>query len=228
MNINWKDKFKGQDVLILGNGPSLNKVNFNFIEGKKVIVMNSFEKMPWKDRVEIVAHCLGEPYENDNILLQSFENSLNGTNSLSFWLHFSFLKNISHLNSNKSLNFVLPCFEPSLGGSKIRLDRPIVGYQTTAQLAIQVALYMGFGNITLLGFDHDFLAVKDFLQHSYSDEKDPTDQLNKFSYYDKILLMKRMWEIYGYLKKTSTNHQAKIVNSSPTSYLDIFDFKKID
>lgn len=48
----------GGSVYLIANGPSLNNFNINSIFGKDVIVMNHFELADWKDKVNIVAHCM--------------------------------------------------------------------------------------------------------------------------------------------------------------------------
>lgn len=227
-NRKWKSFFHGQKVFIIGNGPSLNMVNRDIFKGHKVIVMNSFERATWKDEVEIVAHCIGEPYLEKSWIKESIIENIDGTNSLSYWLHFSSKDRLGEFKGDKYLYYVLPCIEAGLwNNNKINLDRPCLSYQTTAQMAIMVALYMGFKEIALIGFDHDWLASPDYSKHFFSDEKEDTDVLGSLDYFSIIKFMQRMWHLYYKLRKSAENDGAYIYNISPKTFLDVFDKKKI-
>jgi hypothetical protein len=184
--------------------------------------MNSFDRADWKDDVEIVAHCLGEPRKSSS-WGGHISGSINGTKSASYWLHLSSKGYLHSIDHGKNLNYVLPVFEPGIyPNRKIELHFPTLAYQTTAQLAILVALYMGFSEIFLLGFDHDWLASPKYSKHFYSNDKDPEDTLDRFTYLGIIDFTKRMWNIYYKLQEISEIHNAKIYNMTENSYLDVF------
>jgi len=220
----WDNKFAGEQIIILGNGPSLKTVDLKLLEGKKVIVMNSFEKADWKDKVEIIAHCIGEPYGSRGWSESSFIESIEGTDSHSYWLHYSSYNKLSKISKPDLVHYVFPGYESAIwGNNRFLLDHKTLAYQTTAQLAIQVAFYMGFNEILLLGFDHDWLASPDYSKHFYSDVRDPMDVLIGFNYFDIISLMHRMWNIYYTIKASSEKCNIKIYNLSQGSYLDVFE-----
>ena len=118
----------------------------------------------------------------------------------------------------------LPVYEPGILGTKnIKLDCPTLSYQTTAQLSIMVAMHMGFKQICLHGFDHDWLAATDYQRHFYSSDKDDTDCVEAMSYHEIISFMERMWRIYIKLDQLSKRQNIKILNCSRGSYLDVFE-----
>jgi hypothetical protein len=86
-----------------------------------------------------------------------------------------------------------------------------------------VAMHMGFNKILLHGFDHDWLATKDYSRHFYSNEQDDTDFLGTFSYHEIICVMERMWRIYIKLDQVSKRQEIKILNCSRGSFLDVFE-----
>jgi hypothetical protein len=220
-NLAWRDAFKGERVYVIANGPSLAAFDRRELHGRRVVVMNSFERAEWKSEVVIVAHCLGEPR-----LSPAWSDpcpTINGTNSASYWMHFSSKDQFSGLAQDKKIHYVLPGYGPHIWGRReVRLHRVTLGYQTTAQLAIMVALYMGFKDIVLLGFDHDWLASPNFSKHFYSSEPDPDDKLHTFSYYKIITSVLRMWEFYYALRSAADAHGATIRNWTPNSFLDVF------
>ena len=227
-NRKWQNVFEGDKVYILANGPSLNRLDLKQIEGEKVIVMNSFQNATWKDRVNIVAHCLGEPYCALAWREEDFIESIEGTKSKSYWLHYTSQNKIRNISKSKSLNYVFLPYESGIYFNKqICLHKPTLAYQTTAQLAIQVALYMGFKEIILLGFDHDWLASPEYSKHFYSNSKDSNDTIGEWNYLELINMLRRMWIIYYKLDSVSKNHNAKIYNSSSKTFLDVFEKRKM-
>lgn len=222
-NLVWRNAYLGEKVYVLGNGPSLSCVNRSLFRGHRVIVMNSFDRADWKDEFEIVAHCLGEPRLSPSWDDHIFYRSINGTKSASYWLHFSSKDHLCSKEHGKDLNYVLPVFEPGICPKrKIALHSAALAYQTTAQLAIQVALYLGFSEIYLLGFEHDWLASPEYSKHFYSSNKDQEDTLGRHSYLSIINFAQRMWNIYYKLQEISEAHNARIYNMTENSYLDVF------
>lgn len=220
-NVRWRNRYVGEEVVVAGNGPSLRSMDVDYLAGKNVIVMNNFYRGEWAKTVTPVATCFGEPpnspaWEDPTVI---FEN----TPSESYWLHISNIARKGPLAFDERFSYVLPGIEPKLFQTwPIRLDKLAVGYQNTGILAIQVALYMGFKSIKLVGFDHDWLASPEFSRHFYSDEKDPTDMLGTFSYLDLIKSAERTWEGYYAMDRAAKAHGARITNCSTKSFLDVF------
>ncbi len=217
---------KSKEVYVLANGPSLNNFPIDNLFGKEVIVMNNFHLSPWKDKVKIVAHCIGEPFES--IAWENPEKIIKGTDSYSYWLHYSNYKkaDLSRL-TDKAIHYVIPAIPPGLTFKTNRLNFGFIvpAYQTTAQMALMLAMYMGYNKIYLLGFDHDWLSNRNVSTHFYK----PSDQVKKsdlsiFSYYDLMTFVKRKWEIYIKIKDIAESRGVKIINLSNPSYLDVFEF----
>jgi len=214
----------GEKVFVIANGPSIDKINTDIYFGEKVIVMNSFQKAKWKNSVDIVAHCMGEPYIASAWSEEDILESIEGTDSQSYWLHYSSFGKINGVSKEKKLNYVFLPFEAGVWKrNNIQLHKPTLAYQTTAQLAIQVALHMGFKEIVLLGFDHDWLASPKYLKHFYSVNKDDTDKIGEMTYMEIIKLTERMWDIYYKIHKISLDNGVKIYNMNSYSYLDVFE-----
>jgi uncharacterized Rossmann fold enzyme len=224
----WKDRYPGELVYVLGNGPSLAALDRTVLRGKKVVVMNSFDRALWKHEVDIVAHCIGEPRNTTSWSREEILANIAGTNSQSYWLHFSSLGNLGGVPNGKAIHYVLPAIEPGIWGVRpFALHCSTLGYATTAQLAIQVALYMGFKKVVLLGFDHDWMASRDYSRHFYSVEKDSSDHLAELSYSQVINFMQRMWSVYYRIKLVAERSGATIRNATPGSYLDVFENEPI-
>jgi hypothetical protein len=214
----------GETVHILANGPSLDFECITKFEHQKIIVMNNFYKGGIDINLDIVACCYGEHSSSPGCSVENINDILKNTRAKSFWLDLS-LSDYTFVDVDIPINYVFPAYEPTLFGKRdIMLDKPTLSYQTTAQLAIMVAIHMGFRQIYLHGFDHDFLASKSHLKHFYSEDRDETDYLHSWGYYEAICVMERMWRIYIRIKRLTTRRGITISNCSSRSYLDVFDF----
>lgn len=228
-NSKFKNSKKGKTVYVIANGPSLNNFDTSSIYGKEVIVMNNFDLAEWKNKVSIVAHCIGEPNSSPHWGEDQIE-IMKGTNALSYWYHISNYNEveISNASLNKDCYFVASIVPHRLWNNrmKINLSRPSLGYQTTAQLALMVGLHMGYEKINLIGFDHDWLATPNISPHFYKERKGVRKaDLAVFSYINLINISLTMWEIYYKIKSSAINGKTKIVNLSIPTLLDVFDFK---
>ena len=213
----------GRSVVIIGNGPSLKNEEWSLYEGVDAIVMNLFNKGSVDAKVNIVAHCFGEPKTSSGWNRHEIVKSINEVTADAHWVHFSSIKHLSGIQTGKDVRCVLPGIEPSIwAGSRLRLDRVSMGYVTTAQLAIQVAVYMGYQKILLVGFDHDWLASPNYSRHFYSDDRDESDALQSMRYGEIINFMARMWSVYEALYFLSVKAGIEIRNGTEGGFLDVF------
>lgn len=223
-NSEWRGRYAGRRVFVIGNGPSLSTFDRLLLRGEKVIVMNAFNKATWKDEVDIVAHCIAEHRLAAAWNAADIRASIEGTQSASYWLDISSYAQIDGIDPAKQLYYVLPVFEPALWrGRRVDLQAPTISYQTTAQLAIQVAIHMGFKEVLLIGFDHDWLASPDYSRHFFSMDKETCDVLGQHTYLEIIEFMRRMWSIYYAMRQVTEAMGIKIVNLSAVTLLDVFE-----
>lgn len=210
-------------VFIVGNGPSLNETNWVAIKCHDFIVMNNYCKTRDQSDMNIVAHCYGEPSHSISWEARQIEKVIDEQLAKSYWLHSSSLKYFTeHKNKDKIHYFHAGC-EPALSLSRaISLDKIAISYETTAQMAIQLALFMGYKRIGLLGMDHDWPFSGSYLKHYYSLERDNNDHLGRESMMSLLTKYKHMWELYLALAASAEKHKAKIYNLNYKSKLDVF------
>lgn len=225
-NKKFKDVKSGK-VYILGNGPSLKDVNFSTLSGRDVVTMNSFHRGEVNANLNVVAHCFGEPTSSPAWMFDDFKDCLINNHAESHWVHFSSISSAKELQI--PVQIVVPGIEAALWRSaKVDLSSLSLGYASTAQLAIQVAMYLGYDDIVLLGFDHDWLASRDHSKHFYSDEKDLTDTLFQGSYLSILEMVERLWRLYISIAASAAKRGIKITNCTHNSHLDVFPFELID
>lgn len=220
-NSSLKGSYSGESVYIIGNGPSLNNFDLNKITNNHVITMNHFELHPLKNNFHIVAHCIGEPYT-----CETWEDPvgiLSGVNADTFWFNADAINYFSGDKRN-DIYYYLPGVSPLaelISGSDI--SKVALNYQSTSQMAINIAIYLGFKNIYLLGFDHDWLVTRGHSPHFYEEQEGVNiADFSKFSYLEMIEISKLLFETYYKIKKNAESSSSKIWNISDPSYLDVF------
>jgi hypothetical protein len=217
---------RSEKCLIIANGPSFNNIDPGKINKFDCIVMNSFWHYEYADELKIVALCLGDPLITSvhDFDMKAIENTKTDT----IVLDASKYKIYESKFPDKNFKYVA-CHIPHqiYFGKKIKLHRPFMGYQTSAQLAIMVALQMGYKSIGLVGFDHTWLSEMDRSSHFYdlNDDKEGSYKFSElgFTYLDRINASKSMFEIYLKLRNIASNLNAEIINYTKNSYLDVFE-----
>ncbi|MEN9479180.1 MAG: hypothetical protein RLZZ298_575 [Pseudomonadota bacterium] len=215
-----------ETVYVIGNGPSLNNFCLESIYDSDVITMNYFYAHPELNKLKIVAHCIGEPYGCSSWVDPT--NMVKNTPAKTYWFNLSAAKFCKNKFSKYNIFYYPPAFEVDCSlFASANLILPSIQYQSTSQMAIMVAIHMGYKNIYLLGFDHDWLTTKKgFSPHFYNEDSE-SDEIKRadfsaFSYLDMINISKNLFEIYARIKKIAIKNNIKIVNLSNPSYLDIF------
>jgi hypothetical protein len=148
----FKNRHKGQRCFIIGNGPSLNKVDLNQLNKEITFGVNgiylNYNKMGFYPTYYVIEDYLiaEDRSEEINALEQSFK-------FIPSYLDYTLKKNESSLNFNAFINYRDEPFEPIF--SKNCARRIGVGGSVT-YMCLQLAYYMGFQQIYLIGFDHNY------------------------------------------------------------------------
>lgn len=223
-------KKKRNKVVLIANGPSIASLNLvEMLKDVDTIVMNLFYKHQSINKLNIVAYCYGENGSDMN-MYHCVEHTKNILliNSDTYWFTSDFIKNLDI--NNPKIHFYFPGDDSVLKRSRknIDLSKRAPYFESTAQMAIIVAIAMGYREIFLLGYDHNFLAVDRYLDHFYteSDGELKSDMLiNNVDYQWLIRNCDKMWSRYKLIKKYADSRGIKIINCGRNSYLDVF--KKI-
>ena len=102
--------------------------------------------------------------------------------------------------------------------------------QTSAQIGIYLACYMGIKEIYLIGCDHDWIKHVGESRHFYDEKKSALMQTgynewtkggaSKFEFALESTL--KLWKRYGEIAEYAHQHGIKIYNATPGSLLDVF------
>ena len=144
----WKDKYLGKKAIILCNGPSLNKVDFDLI-GYDCFTFGLNKINLLFDRSSFRPSCITAV---NPFVIEQNRDFYNETNIPLFldsigtrkgWIHSR--SNVVYLHSgNKTDGFAKDC--------SMSINQ---GY-TVTYVALQLAFHMGFKSVALVGADHTF------------------------------------------------------------------------
>jgi len=155
---NFKNKFKDEACVIIGNGPSLNNMDLTKLHNVKTFGVNSIfllsEKISFKPTFYTVEDRLVVKHNQETILNYDVENKffphfykdqLSSKDSVFFHMDSRFYRDEYNILKNTNIKF-------SKNFSKVAFAG-----QTVTYLNIQLAYYMGFKNIYLIGVDFDYV-----------------------------------------------------------------------
>ncbi|WP_084154110.1 6-hydroxymethylpterin diphosphokinase MptE-like protein [Citrifermentans bremense] len=148
----FKDIHRGEDCFIIGNGPSLNKMDLSLLNDYHTFGMNKIYLL--FDRVDLVLDY--HVAVNDLVIKQSAEEfeSLGCPSFLSFGAAQGIVRELEHIYL-----LATDSYFPAPYSFYRELQQPITEGYTVTYVAMQLAYYMGFQNVFLVGVDHSFKAV---------------------------------------------------------------------
>ena len=139
-----RDAYHGEKAVILCNGPSLNKVNFDFLEGVFCFGLNKINLL--FDRSNFRPNAV--------VAVNRFVIEQNAAffNSTDIPLFISKV-GLGHIRRRRNVAFL-----PSTNVPRFARDVSISCYEghTVTYVALQLAFHMGFRQVALVGADHTF------------------------------------------------------------------------
>lgn len=213
-----KNKYKGKRCFIIGNGPSLTLDDLNLLheKGEYTFGMNRifklFDLTAWRPTF----YCC----EDINI----FNDSIDKINSINS--QYKFIPVNYHLFDGINIEnayYFKPCY--GLGGFSDDISIHIESAGTVTFVCMQIAAYMGFSEIYLLGIDHNYHIIIDEDGNTVVDE-------NAKDYfcddYDKDIIdnvqhdMGKNTRTYRRAVAASETMSFKIFNSTRGGKLEVF------
>jgi Protein of unknown function DUF115 len=143
------DKYTGQDVVLLCNGPSLNKIDFDLLQNKHVIGLNKIHFLLEKHPLKLCFHVA----VNDLVI----EQSIDDFEKLTIPSYIS-MRGFMKLARNKTRCNLLSTSTEDEGPhfcTDLRRD-PVNEGWTVTFAALQLAYLMGFERVFITGMDHNF------------------------------------------------------------------------
>lgn len=230
----FKDLHRNQQCFIVGNGPSLAIQDLNHLENEISFACNSIYEVYKRTKWYPTYYCISDPLAARHIGLPEVASKIQGQYEYLFsgifnWRHFQRFKNVVLLKTRHGIRDEMRCAEFSNDAYKV-----IYTAGTVAYVMIQLAVYMGFSKIFLLGIDFSFsterhhdgtVDLNDVQNHAELIEEEDAKyyphikKLTGYSYFADI-----DYQLWGYqaAKQYADKHGIEIFNATRGGKLEVF------
>ena len=227
--LQYKDKYKGKKCFVIGNGPSLTPEDLTKIKEKGIKTFASnkvyriFESTEWRpDFYAMVDESVADKeciIQNNKFECEAKFFRRGG------WYVYHNIENAIYMNSWYSRKFLdSPAFSEEI-------SEGVYTIATVTYVLLQIARYMGFSEIYLLGMDNkykygmtkDGVVFRNENVLSYFGEVDKNEDLPKTA--------PATWELdlaYEYADKYSRDHGFRIYNATRGGFLEKFERVSFD
>ncbi len=208
-------KYLNQKCFILGSAPSINDFDLSKLENEFVFCVNKGYLLKDKGLKNINAYCIADPEAFRDYGIEALQQ-----NSKYFFLNTSVLYD---LEDKENLFIYETLMEPKIseGFFQFDLTKPIYDNNTVILHALQIAVYMGFREIYLMGIELNFNPDK---PHFYDSSEREKESCQKRSINNAPKMLKGLKKAYFILNERGV----KIYNCSKnTENLDFIPFKSL-
>lgn len=207
---------------ILGAGPSLSNVNLDLIIGQPVIAVNRLYLLESYEALSPIFHCALDPGMCNGVYREEFYDVITSHPSINYLLS----GNVPSPFKKRENTFICQLgFIPSKMVKPFRLDLPSAAFTNVVQFAIELAMYMGFKEIVLLGCDFNQFASRTD-RHVYDNRV--TAKKRTLNMTHELLMHTIMLLQYEYIKEYAKRVGISIVNATEGSLLDVFEMRSFD
>ncbi|MFV8322668.1 6-hydroxymethylpterin diphosphokinase MptE-like protein [Flavobacterium sp. LB3P21] len=226
----FKNKHKGERCFIIGNGPSLNKLDLTLLKGETTFGVNGIylnqEKMGFLPTYYVIEDYLIAEDRASEI------NELNGpVKFVPTFLDYTLKKDCNTVNFNAYINYSDKIFKPLFSDNCLR--KIGVGGSVTF-MCLQLAFYMGFDEVYMIGFDHNYAKLEKTDSSIVVTEENDENHFTP-NYYTKGERwhdpnVDRMEKGFTVARNHFLNDNRKIWNATYKGHLEVFerkDFEKI-
>jgi hypothetical protein len=237
-NTVYKDIHKGERCFILCSGPSINELDLKKLKNEKSISCSRHHQHPDYAIYAPQYHCVPQVTTqhniNEDLALRLFEETDQCIGKAILFAHtddYAFIQK-KGLFSGRTVRYVHAHLgEDELGMYVPDLTKTVYSITSVPIMALQIALYMGFSSIILLGVEHDsfitnkyeyfyennIMAGKDFCVNA-----DATMNRQGFPRSMEFSALSTLWRQYEYLHSYAQTQGTVIVNATPNTALDVF------
>jgi hypothetical protein len=224
---------------VIGNGPSLKKMDLQPLANEFTIAANSFYKHPDASAVNLDYLCINDPHfmQDEPRCIDWHRTIAEKLPTTRFVLTSAAraLVRQHELYAGREVYFVQTGYSVRTARSiSIDLSRPLnVGVTTGSAVAIPLALSLGFREIYLLGFDCNWLentsgSYHFYDTHEYFPEFDSvvTDGRG-YAYADDLRVVLREFESHRMLRVKAEQLGVRIVNATEGGLLDVYERSRL-
>jgi hypothetical protein len=229
----YKSIHKGERCFIVGNAPSINQLDLSLLQGEIVFSVSSGYHHPlyrdYAPRYHCVAPLTYTHIFTEQIAIDWFRemHASIGTAELFLAIQEYPLVLRHNLFSKRHVSYLVLCKDMNVSKIKIDLSDFVYGIQSVPIMTLQIALYMDFSKIYLIGCDHDTLRTGTytyFYEPTVLKGKDSgVDAMNRTSFGNELDCTYRLFQQYRCIQHFANSVGCEIFNASPAGVLDVFE-----
>lgn len=238
----FHDIHKGERCFIIANGPSIKFQNLHLLKDEICFVVNYFYVHDDYDVINPRYYCMthnhGMAESHYDVIMESLEKHT--SQDTTFFFPLVDMQRCTRNNKfkDRKIYFVNFCNMPLnyFKNKGIDLTHSVPSFQSVSVMALEIAMYMGFSEVFLIGYDHDWIlndARSDY--HGYDEKKKSTlhkDNLfatNEGNQADRVYAFEEnlkanliLWGQYRSLKDIADIKGIKIYNATKGGLLNVF------
>ena len=211
-----KNRHNGQRCFIVGNGPSLNVDDLEKIKNEISFgthrIYDIFDTTTWKPTY----YCA-----QDYVLIKKSAKDIDKKIDFIKYIGMTVSAIYPKMNNAIYLNMISEDFYPDLPNFSEDISKCFYEGYTVTYMCLQIAVYMGFNEIYLLGVDHNYsvnLKADGTIEHNnVQDHFSSDDIIENLPQLDKSTLA------YQAAKEFGDQHGIKIYNATRGGKLEIFE-----
>lgn len=213
----FKDLYLGKRCFVVGNGSSLTELDLNKLSKHKEICfgMNGipiiFKKTLWRPDYYVCEDDKAMDLFGDSVLRSGISNIMISDAGIGF------LKKAKEYDNIDVFHMTIEDYLPDRPSFSDDIEKVLYCGYTVAYVCLQIAVYMGFREIYLLGIDFDYedgdtVEVKHFSQEYHKDK----NKINPCRRSENLLA-------YQAALQYADSHGVKIYNATRGGKLEVFE-----
>lgn len=234
-NRRFKGIHKNERLFILCSGPSIQKMDLTVLKSEITMAVHSFYLHKDISVIQPTYYCNAQWEYNEKITEEVIEAYLRdlkkhvGKSQYFFSVKEKRIIDRIQMFAPEEVHYYCYGKDSSLY-EEVDLCQGIMPVHSVPVICIQLAIYMGFKEIYLLGTEHDFLTTKKYA-YFYDRKQSVTGDTDITTDVDSNLVMKfsdaladayALWENYKAVKRIAEQNDIKIYNATVGGALDVF------
>ena len=228
------NKYKGRKCYLLGNSQSLNKHDLLRLKDEMVFCVNTFFVHENFDEIKPGFYAFADQdFYNfeDEATREWWGKMIEKTKNKGITFFFPIQMKGSFVHEamkDEKICFLDLSVNFTAGSVRnFNIAQPVNWVQNVLILCIQLAIYMGFEEIYLLGADHDWLShYGEEHKHFYNTKQTNVKNIGSdgYPYHWWLNAVNTMFTQYKLIDESVQNTNVKIYNASESGVLDIYPF----
>ena len=225
------NRHAGERCFILATGPSIKKQDLKLLRGETCIALSNFFVHQDYRVVKPSYYCVAGYHQpiSKTAWTEWLGEMASATVNTIMFFSLNDREDIERngLFSRREIHYLQYANWSKISEGKLDITRSVPSPQSVTIMALEVALYMGFKNIYLLGCDHDWMLHLDTSQHFYEENQHAFVRAGYDEWAGVDLELQcqsyvRLWQRYKELGQIARGKSINIFNATAGGLLDVF------